>query len=217
MSLIKTKNISFTRDNNKILDDISVEINKGDFLTIVGISGSGKSTFLKMCGDLISPDTGNLYYEGKDYLEWNPYDLRKKISYLFQTPSFFFGNVYENLAYPFVLRKDQPDKRRIVELIKKVNLKEEILEQQITNLSGGEKQRISLIRSIIYLPEVLLLDEVTSALDQENTLIVEKLINEVHESGVTIVWVTHNQDQSRKYAGRIFKFQEGKVKEESLL
>ena len=216
MTILKTSGLFYTRDGNTILNDINIEIDSGEFITVTGSSGSGKSTFLKMCGDLISPDMGNLFYKNKNYLEWNPYELRRKIAYLFQTPSFFFDSVYENMEYPFSLRKEPVNKERILELLNKVNLKEDILKQNIINLSGGEKQRLSLIRSLIFLPEVLLLDEITSALDYDNTLITEKLIKEISEQGVTIIWVTHDKDQSRKYANRILNFDSGKVKEEKL-
>lgn len=216
MTILKTSGLFYTRDGNAILNDINIEIESGEFITVTGSSGSGKSTFLKMCGDLISPDVGNLFYKNKNYLEWNPYELRKKIAYLFQTPSFFFDSVYENMEYPFSLRKEPVNKERILELLNKVNLKEDILKQNIINLSGGEKQRLSLIRSLIFLPEVLLLDEITSALDYDNTLITEKLIKEISEQGVTIIWVTHDKNQSRKYANRILNFDSGKVKEEKL-
>lgn len=216
MTILKTSGLFYTRDGNTILNDINIEIDSGEFITVTGSSGSGKSTFLKMCGDLISPDVGNLFYKNKNYLEWDPYELRRKIAYLFQTPSFFFDSVYENMEYPFSLRKEPVNKERILELLNKVNLKEDILKQNIINLSGGEKQRLSLIRSLIFLPEVLLLDEITSALDYDNTLITEKLIKEISEQGVTIIWVTHDKDQSRKYANRILNFDSGKVKEEKL-
>ncbi|NCC81490.1 MAG: ATP-binding cassette domain-containing protein [Clostridia bacterium] len=216
MTILKISGLFYTRDGNTILNDINIEIDSGEFITVTGSSGSGKSTFLKMCGDLISPDMGNLFYKNKNYLEWNPYELRRKIAYLFQTPSFFFDSVYENMEYPFSLRKEPVNKERILELLNKVNLKEDILKQNIINLSGGEKQRLSLIRSLIFLPEVLLLDEITSALDYDNTLITEKLIKEISEQGVTIFWVTHDKDQSRKYANRILNFDSGKVKEEKL-
>ena len=216
MTILKTSGLFYTRDGNTILNDINIEIDSGEFITVTGSSGSGKSTFLKMCGDLISPDVGNLFYKNKNYLEWDPYELRRKIAYLFQTPSFFFDSVYENMEYPFSLRKEPVNKERIFELLNKVNLKEDILKQNIINLSGGEKQRLSLIRSLIFLPEVLLLDEITSALDYDNTLITEKLIKEISEQGVTIIWVTHDKDQSRKYANRILNFDSGKVKEEKL-
>ncbi len=216
MAILKTSGLSYTRDENKILNDISVEIQTGEFVFVTGSSGSGKSTFLKMCADLISPDAGELYFKDKNYLDWNPYELRKKISYLFQTPSFFFDKVYQNLEYPFTLRKEKVDEKRILELLGRVNLKKDILHQNIVNLSGGEKQRISLIRSLIFLPEVLLLDEITSALDYENTLITENLINEISKEGTTIIWVTHDREQSRKYANRILNFDSGKVKEEKL-
>ncbi len=216
MTILKISGLFYTRDGNTILNDINIEIDSGEFITVTGSSGSGKSTFLKMCGDLISPDMGNLFYKNKNYLEWDPYELRRKIAYLFQTPSFFFDSVYENMEYPFSLRKEPVNKERILELLNKVNLKEDILKQNIINLSGGEKQRLSLIRSLIFLPEVLLLDEITSALDYDNTLITEKLIKEISEQGVTIFWVTHDKDQSRKYANRILNFDSGKVKEEKL-
>jgi putative ABC transport system ATP-binding protein len=216
VTILKISGLFYTRDGNTILNDINIEIDSGEFITVTGSSGSGKSTFLKMCGDLISPDMGNLFYKNKNYLEWDPYELRRKIAYLFQTPSFFFDSVYENMEYPFSLRKEPVNKERILELLNKVNLKEDILKQNIINLSGGEKQRLSLIRSLIFLPEVLLLDEITSALDYDNTLITEKLIKEISEQGVTIIWVTHDKDQSRKYANRILNFDSGKVKEEKL-
>jgi len=216
VALLKTSGLFYSRDGNTILNDINIEIQPGEFITVTGSSGSGKSTFLKMCGDLISPDSGDLYYKGKNYLDWNPYELRRKISYLFQTPSFFFESVYENLEYSFTLRQETVNKERILELLRKVNLKEDILKQNIINLSGGEKQRISLIRSLLFLPEVLLLDEITSALDYNNTLITEELIKEISEQGITVIWVTHDKDQSKKYANRILNFDSGQVREEKL-
>lgn len=214
MGLLTAENISFIRDGNKILDNINIEVNQGDFITISGGSGSGKSTFLKMCGDLISPDSGSLSFNGKKYNLWDPYELRKKITYVFQTPSFFFDSVSENLFYPFEIRKEEPDRERTEEILEKVNLGREIMNQHILNLSGGEKQRIALVRSLIYPPEILLLDEVTSALDAENTLIVEKLIEEIYKNGTTILWVTHNAEQKDKFTGRKIVFEKGTAFEE---
>lgn len=80
------------------------------------------------------------------------------------------------------------------------------------NLSGGEKQRIALIRSMLFVPKILLLDEITSSLDVDNTLIVERVIASLNEEGTTILWVTHNPEQSRKYANRVLKLASGKIK-----
>ncbi|MTK11130.1 MAG: ATP-binding cassette domain-containing protein, partial [Clostridiaceae bacterium] len=92
------------------------------------------------------------------------------------------------------------------------NMSTDYLEKDTINLSGGEKQRISLIRSLIFKPEVLLLDEVTSALDVDNTKIVENIINNLNEEGVTILWITHNPEQSRKYANKILTIENGSLK-----
>ncbi len=102
MAILKTSGLSYTRDENIILNDISVEIQTGEFVFVTGSSGSGKSTFLKMCADLISPDAGELYFKDKNYLDWNPYELRKKISYLSQTPSFFLTRFIKILNIPLL-------------------------------------------------------------------------------------------------------------------
>ena len=101
---------------------------------------------------------------------------------------------------------------RIKYLLKKFNLEESILEKQSDVLSGGEKQRIALIRSLIFMPEVLLLDEVTSALDEENKMITEKALIDLKDDGVTLVFVTHDQEQVMRYKGRVIEMKNGKVK-----
>jgi putative ABC transport system ATP-binding protein len=212
LSLIQYKNISFADKGNSILKNININIEKGDYISIVGPSGSGKSTFLKLTASLISPTEGSIYFYNKPYNDINPIELRRRISYCFQTPYLFGSNVMDNLCFPFSIRNLKTDMHKIDALLKRFKLNSEFKSKDVLNLSGGEKQRIALIRSLLFSPQVLLLDEVTSALDSENTLIVEELIKELNEEGTTILWVTHNMEQSRKNANKRLTIKDGSIK-----
>lgn len=212
MSLIEFKNVSFYNDNKYILKDLSFCIEEGDFVSVVGPSGSGKSTFFRLCGDLISPTSGNIYFKNRSYQDYSPVDLRKNIVYCFQNPYLFGRSVMDNIEFPYSVRKAKPDSERIKSLFNMFQISTDYLERDVNNLSGGEKQRIALIRSLIFMPEVLLLDEITSALDADNTLIVENVIKSLNREGVTIMWITHNQEQSRKSANKILTIDSGKIK-----
>lgn len=213
MSILEVKNIYYEKDNTKILNDISFNVEKGDCISIIGSSGSGKSTLLKLCSDLIPVTKGNLFYKEKDYNEYNPIELRKNISYCIQIPHLFGDNVYENLTFPYKIRNTVIDRYRIVEMLNKFNLHESILKKDIKSLSGGEKQRISIIRNLIYTPDILLLDEATSALDKENARLVEAYIKDLNLNGVTILWITHSLEQSTKIFNKRILMCEGKIED----
>ncbi|MDD3225081.1 MAG: ATP-binding cassette domain-containing protein [Clostridium sp.] len=212
MSLLEFKEVSYISDDNTILKDINIEINIGEFISIIGHSGSGKSTFLKMCADLISPTRGNVKYLGKDYLEYNPMELRKKIAYCFQTPHLFGDTVLDNFKFTYSIRNTVVDYKRINKLMNDFKFNKDYLGKNVRNLSGGEKQRIALIRSLLFKPDVLLLDEATSALDADNTCIVENVIKKLNEEGITIMWITHNLEQSKKYANKVVTIEDGEIK-----
>lgn len=211
MGILKIKNITFKDKDNIILDNISLSIKKGECISIVGESGSGKSTLLRLCADLISPSAGSIEYNNKNYLEYDPVDLRRSISYCTQTPYLFGENVYDNLCFPFKIRNKKVDNNRIYKLLIDFSLDKSYLDKDINLLSGGEKQRIALIRNIIFTPEILLLDEVTSALDSSNTIIVENYIKLLNKEGVTVVWITHDEEQSKRLFNRRIFIKEGKV------
>lgn len=213
MSILEVKNIYYEKDNTKILNDISFNVEKGDCISIIGSSGSGKSTLLKLCSDLIPVTKGNLFYKGKNYNEYDPIELRKNISYCIQIPHLFGDNVYENLTFPYKIRNTVIDRYRIVEMLNKFNLDESILKKDIKSLSGGEKQRISIIRNLIYTPDILLLDEATSALDKENARLVEAYIKDLNLNGVTILWITHSLEQSTKIFNKRILMCEGKIED----
>lgn len=212
MALLEFQNTFFISENKTILKDITVSINQGDYISIVGPSGSGKSTFLKLCCHLISPTEGKILYKGKSILEHNPMELRKNISYCFQTPYLFGETVMDNIFFPFTLRNMKIDLKRVEELLILFNLDKEYLKKDVKKLSGGEKQRIALIRTLLFKPEILLLDEVTSALDIDNTLIVENVMKSLNQNGSTIIWVTHNPEQSKRNAYKLLTIEAGEIK-----
>ncbi|MET1248947.1 ATP-binding cassette domain-containing protein [Sporolactobacillus sp. STCC-11] len=212
MSLLEFSHVFFTNDNQSILRDMSVSIDTGDFLSIVGPSGSGKSTFLKLCCHLISPTDGVISFMGKNLNDYNPMELRMQIAYCFQMPYLFGDRVKENLEFPFVVRNVSFDQERVDELFSIFHIAGDYLHKEVKNLSGGEKQRIALIRSLLFKPEILLLDEVTSALDAANTEIVEQAVKSLNQKGTTILWITHNTEQSRKHANKLLTIESGEIR-----
>jgi putative ABC transport system ATP-binding protein len=210
--LLEFQNVSFDSEDKTILKNISVSIETGNFISIVGPSGSGKSTFLKLCSHLISPTNGSIIYKGKNVTDYNPTELRKSITYCFQTPYLFGDTVMENINFPFYIRNIKPDHKRVDELFSAFQMSTDFLNKDVKTLSGGEKQRIALIRSLLFKPEILLLDEVTSALDVDNTKIVENIITSLNKEGVTVLWITHNLEQSRKFANKLLTIEAGEIK-----
>ncbi|WP_010294215.1 ABC transporter ATP-binding protein [Clostridium senegalense] len=211
MKILSVKDVHYKRENTNILNGVTFNVEKGDCISIIGSSGSGKSTLLKICADLLPINKGELYFKGENYLNYNPLEIRKQISYCVQLPYLFGINVYDNLEFPFKVRKEPFDRYRVIELLKKFNLEEEFLQKDIVNLSGGEKQRVSIIRNLIYTPEIVLLDEATSALDKENSKCVENYIKELNIQGVTVLWVTHNLEQSTSIFNKRILVSEGKI------
>jgi putative ABC transport system ATP-binding protein len=165
VALLELQNVSYQNENKSILKNISLQIDAGDYLSIVGSSGSGKSTFLKLCAHLLSPTEGKIFFKGKDFREYNPLELRRKIGYCAQTPCLFGDTVEDNLSFPYLIRKQKVDLARVEALFSSFNLDFEFMKKDVQSLSGGEKQRIALIRTLLFKPEILLLDEVSSALD----------------------------------------------------
>lgn len=212
MSLLEFQTVSLVNGGKTILDNISVNIDAGDFIAIIGRSGSGKSTFLKLCSHLVSPTNGKILYKGKDMMEYSATELRKKIAYCFQIPYLFGDSIMDNLNFPFSIRNMKPDQKRINELFSLFNMPPDFLSRDVKNLSGGEKQRIALIRTLLFKPEVLLLDEITSALDTDNMQIVENAIVSLNKEAITILWITHNPEQSRRLANKLLTIEAGNIK-----
>ena len=195
MALIELKQVAYRAGGQEILRAVSFAVEKGDYLTLTGPSGSGKSTTLKLIAGLISPDKGEIFYKGQNLDNLDLVQYRRQVSYCFQQPTLFDETVRDNLSLPFAIRKQDFDEKRAQEALKQVALPADYLDKKITTLSGGEKQRVALIRNLLFRPEVLLLDEVTTGLDEESKQIVHQLIARVHQEGTTIVQVTHDQEE----------------------
>ncbi|WP_265556055.1 iron efflux ABC transporter ATP-binding subunit FetA [Serratia grimesii] len=179
-----------------ILDSVSFGLNQGEFKLITGPSGCGKSTLLKIVSSLIDPTRGHIIFAGKPITDISPEEYRQQVSYCFQTPALFGDSVYDNIALPYQIRKQKPDEQKMRSDLARFGLPENMLKKSVNELSGGEKQRISLIRNLQFMPKVLLLDEITSALDEDNKRNVNEIIHQlVVQQGVAVLWVTHDKDE----------------------
>lgn len=197
MSLLEINSLSFEIADKKILEDIQFTIEEGEFLSITGPSGSGKSTLLKIIATILSKTSGEILYNGKSIESYEPTEYRKEVSYCFQSPVLFGETVQDNLAFPYVIRQMEFDEVKAVAYLKTVGLPEDYLNKPITSLSGGEKQRIALIRNVLFPPKILLLDEVTSALDEENRQIIWRWLHDLRQkTEMTILMISHNEEEA---------------------
>lgn len=208
--ILSLKNVGYCVKDKDIISNFSLDIATGAFLTIVGPSGGGKSTLLKLLANLISPTSGEIDFKDKNINAYSPTNYRRQVSYCFQQPSLFGETVKDNLEFPFKIRKQTPDQSKMEQVLESVDLKTDFLNKNITELSGGEKQRVALIRNLLFKPEVLLLDEITTGLDNDSKEIVHRLIQNVHKDNTTIIQVTHDNDEIHQ-AGQIIKVAEGKL------
>lgn len=207
--MIEMKNInkSFGKDHNerKLFEDFSFEISKGDMVAIMGKSGSGKTTLLNIIGGLESIDKGTYLFNGDDVSKFSEKELldfrRKNISYIFQ--NFALINEYsimDNILLPLRYRYNNVNKKTINnarELLKKLDIAY-VENQKIENLSGGEKQRIAIARSLISNTNVILADEPTGALDEKSGHMIMELFKQMKNIGKTIIIVTHDIDVAKK-------------------
>jgi putative ABC transport system ATP-binding protein len=211
--IMSLEQVSFKVNQQQILKDISFSVQVGDIITVTGPSGGGKSTLLKIMGHLLSPTSGIIQYNGKDINEYEPTEYRKEVSYFFQNAVLFDETVRDNLAFPADIREDTFNEDQAIRGLETVQLSDTYLDKPIKELSGGEKQRVALIRNLMYPPKVLLMDEVTSSLDAENREIVLSFIRQLNEEeNVTILWITHNQEEIEA-SNKIIRLINGKMED----
>ncbi|MEN4936124.1 iron ABC transporter ATP-binding protein FetA [Pantoea agglomerans] len=191
--LLDVQDVAFSVGDRQLLKPVSLQLYQGDCVLLTGPSGSGKSTFLKILASLITPTSGQLFFRNSDITTLRAEAYRQQVSYCFQTPQLFGQTVYDNLALPWQIRRQKPQRDKLVAALESVNLSPDMLNKPVEQLSGGEKQRVGLMRNLQFMPEVLLLDEVTSALDEENRLSVLSLINRISaEEKVAVVRISHD-------------------------
>lgn len=215
--MIKYDNVSMSYSNNeKVLDGLNFEIKDGEFFVLIGPSGSGKTTTLKLINRLIEQTEGDIYFEDKKLKDYNLRELRLETGYVLQQIALFPNlTVEENIA--LIPEMKNVDKKKIKvrtkELLEKVGLDPKTYMKRLPkDLSGGEKQRVGILRAIIANPKVLLMDEPFSALDPISKNQLQDLIKKLHdEYKMTTVFVTHDMDEALKLADRICILKDGKV------
>ena len=169
----------------------------GKITTLVGPSGAGKTTLLKLCNGLISPTSGDIYIHNKPISTYEPVELRRHVGIALQSAPMVKGTVFQNLSLPLKLQGKQLTEHDAFEILKDVGLENKFLYLKTDDLSGGQRQKVSIARTLINRSEILLLDEITSSLDQTSLLEIEELIVKINQKyGVTIIWITHNLEQA---------------------
>ena len=209
---IRFDHVDYKIDDTKILKDINHGFNQGEITTLVGPSGAGKTTLIRLCNGLISPTKGRIYIHDQPIDEYNPVDLRKKVGMGMQGVTMLKGTVRENLAIPLKLQDKTLTDEEASRLLDMVGLPASFLDKNSNRLSGGQHQRISIARSLVNRPSVLLLDEITSSLDTVSQQEVESLIKRINEEyKTTIVWITHNLRQALNIGDYSWVMMDGEV------
>ena len=215
--MIEYKNVSLCcSTNGLILDGLSFDIQEGEFFVLVGPSGSGKTTTLKLINRLIEQTDGDIYFEDKRLKDYDLRELRLKTGYVLQQIALFPNlTVAENIELiPEMKKFDKKEiKEKTEDLLRKVGLEpKHYMNRLPKELSGGEKQRVGILRAIIANPKILLMDEPFSALDPISKVQLQDLIKTLHnEYKMTTVFVTHDMDEAIKLADRICVLKNGKV------
>ena len=214
--MIEYKNVVLRYTDTDILKDVNLRIEDGEFMVLVGPSGSGKTTMLKMINRLLEPTDGNIYMDGKRIKDYVERELRLSTGYVLQAIALFPNlTVAENIA--LIPEMKGWGKERVasktVELLEKVGLPaSDYADRKPHELSGGEQQRIGIVRAIIAEPKILLMDEPFSALDAISRKQLQALTKDLHkEFGMTTIFVTHDTDEALKLGDRIAVLQEGEI------
>ena len=219
-AIIEIKHLKKSYGQNEVLKDISLSVNKGEVISIIGSSGSGKSTFLRSINLLEEPTAGEILFHGQDVLakDYNLTEYREKLGMVFQSFNLFENlNVLENavVAQTTVLKRSREEAEKIAkENLTKVGMTEQYWKAKPKQLSGGQKQRVAIARALSVNPEAMLFDEPTSALDPEMVGEVLKTMQDLAESGLTMIIVTHEMEFARDVSDRVIFMDKGVIAEE---
>ncbi|MCU9615041.1 phosphate ABC transporter ATP-binding protein [Caldibacillus lycopersici] len=189
--------VNYSVEDTSILKNLTGIFPKAKITTIVGPSGAGKSTLFRLCNCLRSPNSGEIYINGKRISDYDPITLRKMIGLALQNAPMISGTVWNNLELPLKLQGKQLIEEEAKRLLLLVGLEEKFLFHKVGDLSGGQRQKVSIARTLVNRPKVLLLDEITSSLDRVSQHEIEELIVKINkEFSTTVIWITHNLQQA---------------------
>jgi putative ABC transport system ATP-binding protein len=198
------------------LDDISFQVERGEFISVMGPSGSGKSTLLNLMGCLDTPTTGDIYISGTRTGDMSDIDLtnlrRDRIGFIFQYFNLFpLLNIIENVTFPMMLKSQKTvDPEKGKEVLRSVQLDDSLFTHTPTEISGGQQQRVSIARALINDPDILLCDEPTGNLDSKTGAGIMDLMSELNRKGTTIIMVTHDSHIA-EYSRRTIRIADGRI------
>ncbi|MGI2328613.1 ABC transporter ATP-binding protein [Planococcus sp. YIM B11945] len=211
-SAIQFERVDYFVKDVHILKGITGSFPKGKITTLVGPSGAGKSTLLKLCNSLLSPRSGEIFIKGQKIDQFEPTDLRRLVGIALQSAPMISGSVYKNLALPLELQGKKLEMSEAKQLLRDVGLEDTFLPHKVTELSGGQRQKVSIARTLVNRPEILLLDEITSSLDRTSLKEIEELICNINRKyGTTIIWITHNLHQALAIGDFTWVMMDGEV------
>ena len=213
-TIIDLKNIVVSFDGETVLDDLSLSIRNGEFVTLLGPSGCGKTTTLRIIGGFVTPDSGDVFFAGKRVNDLPPH--KRQVNTIFQRYALFpHLNVFENVAFGMRLqkKKNAEIKERVAELLKLVNLKG-FENRRVHTLSGGQQQRVAIARALANGPQVLLLDEPLAALDLKLRKDMQLELKKMQKSlGITFIYVTHDQEEALSMSDTVVVMNEGVIQQ----
>jgi putative ABC transport system ATP-binding protein len=204
-------NLQNVKYKNILLID-KLDMQKNKVTCIVGESGSGKSTILRLLNDIISPDSGEIYYNGTSLKDINPVLLRRKVVMLPQNPVVIEGNVKDNLVAGLrFCAMDIPKDDELLNMMSLIMLNKS-LDESPEKFSGGEKQRMALARVLLMKPEVLLLDEPSSALDEKTEgAVIDNVVDYTRKSAISLIMVTHSKRVAQTYGEEVIEIKNGRI------
>jgi len=212
--LIELKGISVSFDGEKILDELDLSIGNGEFVTLLGASGCGKTTTLRIIAGFLEPDEGEVYFDSQLINGVPPH--KRKVNTIFQRYALFpHYNVFDNIAYGLKVRHlpKSEIKERVNEMLKLVNL-EGFGHRRVSKLSGGQQQRVAIARALINHPQVLLLDEPLAALDLKLRKDMQKELKNIQKAlGITFIFVTHDQEEALSMSDTVVVMDGGKIQQ----
>ncbi|MBE0569343.1 MAG: ATP-binding cassette domain-containing protein [Deltaproteobacteria bacterium] len=221
--MVRLEDIGVVRRNPRgqevaILAGISFEAPRGEITVIIGPSGSGKSSLIRLVNRLVEPSAGRILLDGEDIASVDPLALRRRVGMVLQKPFLFEGTVLGNLQRPFLYRQEPPppaDSPEVLRSIELAGLAPDFLERDARTLSGGEQQRVNLARALISRPQVLLLDEPTSALDRPTSDRLAATLRDIcRAEQPAVIMVTHDLRLCERVADHLIYMERGRMMEE---
>lgn len=208
--MIKAINLTHYYNKDKALENINLEINKGEFICLIGESGSGKSTLLSTLSTLLKPTSGDIFYEETNYKNIKNIDIFRKenVGFIFQ---FHYLINYLTLSENIKLANEKTSNEDIEKLLEKLGISE--LKNKYPNeISGGQRQRASIARALINNPKVIFADEPTGNLDSQNSLKIFEMFKELAKNGTTVIVATHDKNLAQM-ANKIYEVKDGQINE----